>query len=126
MTHRLAALVTLSALAASSAMLSPTPATAQAPAAAPAGAVSPGQALAFDRSKGTCLACHTMKGGDVPSDVGPELIDMKSRFPDPKQLAAIIYDEESRNPQTVMPAFGKNLILSPPEIQQIVQFLYTL
>ncbi len=88
--------------------------------------VSPGQALAFDRSKGNCLACHTMKGGDVPSNVGPALADMRARFPDPKALAAIIYDEESRNPQTVMPAFGKNMILSDQEIQQVVAYLYTL
>lgn len=88
--------------------------------------VSPGQRLVFDRSKGNCLACHTMKGSDVPSNVGPVLSDMKARFPDRKVLYAIIYDEETRNPQTVMPAFGKNLILSPKEINEIIDFLYTL
>ncbi len=86
----------------------------------------PGQAVAFDRSKGNCLACHTMKGGDVPSNVGPELADMKARFPDRKELYAIIFDEERRNPQTVMPPFGRDLILTPQEINEIVDFLYTL
>jgi L-cysteine S-thiosulfotransferase len=85
-----------------------------------------GQALAFDRAKGNCLACHTMKGGDVPSNVGPELSDMKMRFPDRSTLYAIINDEEQRNPQTVMPPFGKNLILTRQEINEIIDFLYTL
>lgn len=90
------------------------------------GTVSAGQALAFDRAKGNCLACHTMTGSDVPSNVGPQLSGMRARFPDRKELAAIIYDEETRNPQTVMPAFGKNLILSDKDINEIVDFLYTL
>ncbi|HUC65425.1 MAG TPA: sulfur oxidation c-type cytochrome SoxX [Stellaceae bacterium] len=85
-----------------------------------------GQALAFDRAKGNCLACHTMKGGDVPSNVGPELADMKLRFPDRSTLYAIIDDEEKRNPETVMPPFGKNLILTRQEINAIIDFLYTL
>jgi L-cysteine S-thiosulfotransferase len=85
-----------------------------------------GQALAFDRAKGNCLACHTMKGGDVPSNVGPELSGMKMRFPDRSTLYAIIDDEEQRNPETVMPPFGKNLILTRQEINEIIDFLYTL
>jgi len=86
----------------------------------------PGEAIAFDRSKGNCLACHAMAGGDVPSTVGPALGDMKARFPDRADLVAILMNEEARNPQTVMPAFGRNLILSPAEIEQIVDYLYTL
>ena len=42
---------------------------------------------------------------------------MKTRFPDRKELAAIIFDETKRNPQTVMPPFGRNLILTDQEIQ---------
>ena len=83
-----------------------------------------GRKLAFDRSMGNCLACHTMKGSDVPSDVGPELKDLKARFPDSKMLFRILWDEESRNPQTVMPPFGKNLILNAQQINDIVAFLY--
>jgi len=85
-----------------------------------------GQALAFDRAKGNCLACHTMKGGDVPSNVGPELSEMKMRFPDRSTLYAVIDDEEQRNPETVMPPFGKHLILTRQEINEIIDFLYTL
>jgi sulfur-oxidizing protein SoxX len=66
-----------------------------------------------------------MKGSDVPSNVGPELSNLKERYPDPKQLYAIIDDEEQRNPRTVMPPFGKNLILTPQQIKDVVAFLYT-
>lgn len=85
-----------------------------------------GRQLAFDRGKGNCLTCHEIKGGDSPGNVGPPLADMKSRFPDRKQLVAIIADETKRNPQTVMPPFKRNLILTDQEIQAIVDFLYTL
>src|SRR5581483_1316980 len=84
----------------------------------------PGQALAFDRSKGNCLTCHVIAGGDAPGNVGPPLSDMKARYPDHKELAAIIFDETRRNPLTVMPPFGRNLILTEKEIESVVDFLY--
>lgn len=84
-----------------------------------------GEKLAFDRSKGNCLTCHVIAGGDSPGNVGPELKDMKARFPDRKELVAIISDETKRNPLTVMPPFKRNLILTDQEIEAIVDFLYT-
>ena len=84
-----------------------------------------GKSLAFDRAKGNCLTCHEIKGGDSPGNVAPALNDMKSRFPDRKELVAIISDETKRNPQTVMPPFKRNLILNDQEIEAIVDFLYT-
>jgi L-cysteine S-thiosulfotransferase len=90
-----------------------------------AAAALDGEKLAFDRSKGNCLTCHEIKGGDDPGNVGPELNNMKSRFPDRKELIAIIADETKRNPQTAMPPFKRNLILDDQEIEAIVDFLYT-
>ena len=87
--------------------------------------VSEGEKLAFERSKGNCLTCHEIKGGDAPGNVGPPLTDMKERFPDRKELVAIIYDETKRNPLTVMPPFGRNLILTEQEINSVIDFLYT-
>jgi L-cysteine S-thiosulfotransferase len=87
---------------------------------------SPGEALAFDRAMGNCLACHTMRGGDVPSNVGPELSDMKARFPNRADLVLILTNEEARNPQTMMPPFGRDMILTADQINRIVDFLYTL
>lgn len=85
-----------------------------------------GKAIAFDRGKGNCLSCHDVKGGDLPGTIGPQLNDMKARFPDRKELIAIVTDETKRNPQTVMPPFGRNLILNEKEISAIVDFLYQL
>lgn len=96
---------------------------------APAGAqstVTEGQKLAFDRGKGNCLTCHVIKGGDLPGTIGPELKDIKSKYPDRNELTAIIFDETKRNPQTMMPPFGRNRILTEQEIDAIVDFLQTL
>lgn len=89
-------------------------------------AVADGQKLAFDRGKGNCLTCHVIKGGDLPGTIGPELKDIKSKYPDRNELVAIIFDETKRNPQTMMPPFGRNRILTEQEIRAIVDFLQTL
>lgn len=89
-------------------------------------AVSQGQTLAFDRGKGNCLTCHEIKGGDLPGTIGPPLKDIKSKYPDRNELVAIVADETKRNPQTVMPPFGRNHILTDQEINAVVDFLQTL
>jgi sulfur-oxidizing protein SoxX len=88
--------------------------------------VAEGQKLAFDRSKGNCLTCHVIKGGDLPGSIGPELTDIKHKYPDRKDLVTILNDETKRNPLTVMPPFGRNRILTEQEINAIVDFLQTL
>jgi len=89
-------------------------------------AAAEGQKLAFDRGKGNCLTCHEIKGGDLPGTIGPPLKDIKSKYPDRNELVAILTDETKRNPQTVMPPFGRNRILTDREINAIVDFLQTL
>jgi L-cysteine S-thiosulfotransferase len=85
-----------------------------------------GQRLAFDRGKGNCLSCHEIKGGDLAGTIGPALKDIKSKYPDRNELIAILTDEPRRNPQTAMPPFGRNHILTEQEINAIVDFLQTL
>jgi sulfur-oxidizing protein SoxX len=85
-----------------------------------------GQRLAFDRGKGNCLSCHQIKGGEFPGSIGPALKDIKTKYPDRNELVAILSDETSRNPQTVMPPFGRNRILTEREINAIADFLQTL
>jgi len=85
-----------------------------------------GQRLAFDRGKGNCLSCHEIKGGDLPGTIGPALKDIQGKYPDRNDLVAILTDETSRNPQTAMPPFGRNRILTEQEINAIVDFLQTL
>jgi sulfur-oxidizing protein SoxX len=89
-------------------------------------AVTEGRKLAFDRGKGNCLTCHAIKGGDLPGTIGPELIDIKSKYPNRDELVAIVFDETKRNPLTVMPPFGRNRILTEKEINAVVDFLQTL
>src|SRR5947209_12722063 len=79
-------------------------------------AVDEGRKLAFDRGKGNCLTCHVIKGGDLPGTIGPELVDIKSKYPKREDLVAILNDETLRNPLTVMPPFGRNRILTDKEI----------
>lgn len=88
--------------------------------------VAEGQKLAFDRSKGNCLTCHDIKGGDLAGTIGPPLVDIKSKYPDRNELVAIVSDETKRNPTTVMPPFGRNHILTEQEINAVVDFLQTL
>ena len=89
-------------------------------------AAADGQKLAFDRGKGNCLTCHAIKGGDLPGSIGPELVDLKSKYPNRDDLVAIVTDETKRNPLTVMPPFGRNRILTEKEIGAVVDFLQTL
>jgi sulfur-oxidizing protein SoxX len=84
-----------------------------------------GQKIAFDRGKGNCLTCHVIKGGDLPGTIGPQLKDLKARY-GRDELIAIVTDETKRNPQTVMPPFGRNRILTEQEINAVVDFLQTL
>ena len=89
-------------------------------------AVTEGERLAFDRGKGNCLTCHMIKGGDLPGTIGPELTGIKGKYPNRDDLVAILTDETRRNPQTMMPPFGRNRILTDKEINAIVDFLQTL
>jgi len=89
-------------------------------------AAEEGKALAFDRKKGNCLACHMIEGGDLAGNIGPPLLAMQQRFPDRTQLRAQIWDSTVKNPQTMMPPFGRHRILTEDEIDKSVDFLYTL
>ena len=88
--------------------------------------IEQGKALAYDRKKGNCLACHAMDDGTLPGNIGPPLISMKLRFPDKAKLRAQIWDATTSNPNTMMPPFGKHGILSEGQIDQIVEYVYTL
>lgn len=88
--------------------------------------VEQGKAVAFDRKKGNCLACHQMEGGSLPGNIGPPLIAMKARFPDKAKLRAQIWDSTKSNPNTIMPPFGRQQILSESDIDKIVEYVYTL
>ncbi|MGB5180137.1 MAG: sulfur oxidation c-type cytochrome SoxX [Gammaproteobacteria bacterium] len=88
--------------------------------------VEQGKAIAFDRVKGNCLACHAMDDGTLPGNIGPPLIAMKARFPDKAKLRAQIWDATVMNPNTIMIPFGRTGVLSEEEIDKVVEYVYTL
>ncbi len=78
------------------------------------------------RSKGNCLACHAIADGELPGNIGPPLVYMQQRFPDKAQLRAQVWDATARNPNTVMPPFGRHGILTDEEIELIVDYIHSL
>ena len=88
--------------------------------------IADGKQVAFDRKKGNCLACHMISDGPLPGNIGPPLIAMKARFPDKAALRAQIWDSTVKNPNTIMPPFGRNQILSEQEVDLVTEFIYSL
>ncbi len=62
----------------------------------------------------------------MPGNIGPPLTRISSCFADKETLKARIWDATRYNPQTSMPPFGKNRILTEQEIDAIVEYLWTL
>ncbi|NTU53592.1 MAG: sulfur oxidation c-type cytochrome SoxX [Chlorobiaceae bacterium] len=89
-------------------------------------AVEKGRALALDTNKGNCIACHMMGDGEFPGNFGPPLSQMKERYPERSVLRKQIGDATILNPKSIMPPFGKHGIISDTEIDQIIDYLYTL
>lgn len=91
-----------------------------------ASVIAEGKAIAFDRKKGNCLACHVVEDGELAGNSGPPIIAMQQRFPDKAKLREQIWDPTRRNPQTMMPPFGKHGILTEEELDKLVEYIYTL
>jgi sulfur-oxidizing protein SoxX len=88
--------------------------------------VEQGKEIAFDRTKGNCLACHQIEGGELPGNIGPPLLAMQARYPDKAKLRAQIWDSTKANPNSIMPPFGRQKILSESDIDKVVEFVYSL
>ena len=89
-------------------------------------AVEQGKEIAFSRKKGNCLACHSIKGGNLPGNIAPPLVAMKQRFADKAKLREQIYDSTVANPNSTMPPFGRHKILSDKEIDLVTDFIHQL
>ncbi len=85
-----------------------------------------GKKIAMDRAKGNCIACHMIPGGESPGAIGPALVAMQTRYPSKDVLAAQIWDATVKNPEAVMPPFGRNEILTNEEFVNVVEYIWSL
>ncbi len=85
-----------------------------------------GKQIAFDRRKGNCLACHVIADGEAPGNIGEPLRAIADRFQDKAALRELIWDATRFNPETSMPPFGRNKILTESELNQVVDYLWSL
>ena len=81
--------------------------------------------VTFGRKAGNCLACHMIPGGSMPGNIGPPLIAMKARYPDKAALRAQIWDATVKNPNSIMPPFGKHQVLTEKQIDQVTNYIYS-
>ena len=88
--------------------------------------IEKGKALSYDRKLGNCLACHAMDDGKLAGNIGPPLVSMKLRYPDKAKLREQIWDATTRNPNSIMPPFGRHNMLSEEQIDAITEYVYTL
>ncbi len=85
-----------------------------------------GRQLFIDPRKGNCATCHPIDVNTRISEklkVGPDLAGIKMRLPDRAQLRAAIWDMSDKNPNTIMPPYGKHRILTEAEIDAVVRYL---
>lgn len=82
-----------------------------------------GQALANERSKGNCVACHLLKGAEQPGSKGPDLTTYGTWGRSDEETYALVYDMRWRNPDTVMPPVGINQVLNDQELRDVIAFL---
>jgi len=88
--------------------------------------IARGKAIAFERGKGNCLACHVIEGGELAGNYGPPLLLMKIRYPDRADLRSKIWDASVREPTTRMPPYGRHRILTEEEIDRVADFIHIL
>ena len=78
------------------------------------------------KGMGNCSACHAIPADEklVAGDIGPPIIGMKARFKTIDDLKAAIADQKKFAPDTIMPPFGRNKLLTPEQIDVIAQYIY--
>lgn len=87
------------------------------------GNAAKGKQIAQARNRGNCLACHVMPGGSQPGSRGPDLSHFGSTGRSAAEAYAMVWDMRTVNPETLMPPFGTNEILTDQELRDVVAFL---
>jgi sulfur-oxidizing protein SoxX len=90
------------------------------------GDAAAGKAIAENRGKGNCLACHMIVGAESPGAIGPALIAMQTRYSSKEALARQIWDATVKAPEAAMPPFGRHEILTDQEFVDVVEYIWSL
>ncbi|VAY87771.1 Sulfur oxidation protein SoxX [hydrothermal vent metagenome] len=88
--------------------------------------VKDGEKIFNTKKLGNCLACHDVNGKKInnPGNLGPKLAYL-SAWPE-QALYDKIYNPNTLQPVTAMPAFGKNGWLNDKQIKALVAYLKTI
>lgn len=92
----------------------------------PTDPVTIGGCLVIDKKMGNCVACHEIAGTSMDGNVGPALKNVPALMGSKERAFQQIWDPEKYNPNTAMPPFGKDRILTRKQIHDVVEFLWTL
>lgn len=98
-------------------------------AAAAAGQVPEGRELFARPDKGNCIACHEVPEQSAPAlraDVGPRLDAARLAGWDRARLRSLLADPTRANPDSVMPPYGRHLLLEAREIERVIDYLHAL
>ncbi|MEJ2696626.1 MAG: sulfur oxidation c-type cytochrome SoxX [Candidatus Sulfobium sp.] len=99
------------------------------PAAALAGgSFESGKKCVNTRSLGNCAACHVVPGMEFPGDVGPDLVKAMQHYSEKDRdvVWQWVWDARKFDPDTIMPPFGPNKILTKEQVDDVVDYLYSL
>lgn len=85
----------------------------------------PGQVI------GNCTACHwvvetELQNNDQPGNVGPALLGMKARYPNKQDLFNKIWNSTNTVPNSIMPPFGADGMMTKEDVQSLVEYVYSL
>lgn len=92
------------------------------------GRAEAGKKVVDTKKLGNCAACHVVPGMEFPGDVGPNLIEAMKNYSekDREMLRERVWDERKFMPDTIMPPFGANKILTSQQIDDVVDYLLSL
>lgn len=87
-----------------------------------------GKKIVDTRSLGNCAACHVVPGMEFPGDVGPDLTKAMQHYSekDRGDVWQWVWDARKFDPDTIMPPFGPNKILTKEQVDDVVDYLYSL
>lgn len=87
-----------------------------------------GKKVVDARNLGNCAACHVVPGMEFPGDVGPDLVKAMQHYSEKDRdvVWQWVWDARKFDPDTIMPPFGPNKILTKEQVDEVVDYLYSL